>query len=96
MNDEIEQALIRDCIMAEKDYGINSKEYVKAMNSFSEYQNKKYKEWEEKTKEKLLWHYLQNKNELPLQTLFTAKINEDMKKENIQLKEKIIQLGGQL
>ena len=94
--DEIEQALIRNCIYAERDYGINSKEYLKAFNSHCDYQNKKYKEWENAKKEKLLWYYLQNKDELPLQTLFIAKINEDMKKENIQLKEKIIELGGQL
>jgi hypothetical protein len=94
--DEVEQLLIRNCIYAERDYGINSQEYLRAFNSHCEYQNKKHKEWEDKTKEKLLWHYLQNRDELPLQTLFIARINEDLKKENKELKEKVIQLGGQL
>ena len=42
----IEKALIRNCVLAERDFGINSNEYTNAKNALSEYNKKAFEEYE--------------------------------------------------
>lgn len=91
-NDPIKQALIRNCIYAEKDFGFESDEYYKANSAWLEYENQKYKEWERQAKHNILKYLTEHEEELSINDLYAIKLNFDNRITIKQLKERIKKL----
>lgn len=71
----IEKALIRNCILAERDFGIKSNEYTNAKNALSEYQQKTFEENIEKPLfTNMLNDFIENKPLIMVKSLLSSYI----------------------
>ncbi len=71
----IEKALIRNCVLAERDFGIKSNEYNNAKNALSEYHQKTFEENIEKPLfTNMLNDFIENKPLIMVKSLLSSYI----------------------